>query len=400
MLGFFTTINSQTKVEPISTNGLNYLSELYYNQSNWKALIGLESLIIANDSIQSNAFSRLGQAFYYTNLLPKAEKYLKKAYQLNPDETTLFFYYYSIYFQGFTQEANQLKNKMSQKTIEQIENATPISTLESIAFEAGIKSLKEKEVGGNLNYASILTSWNLDNSFKLNIGINYLTQSLTVASYSQPEIYISLPIALGKGWTLTPVYHGVFNKYTLKSDADNTVETIKIGFFQAALNKRINQFNIGINLGNHFDNTTTKTTSFSKTIILNTLQLGFSSSYLFQFGPEFYYLLNPNYYILSQNRSGTKTSGNAVNINNSFYWKKWSLLTSYLSKDDFLFADNSASYYFNSPGKIKNRYSLSIGKVLSTHFESLITYQKEEQTTTEIVSINYNSLFLTLKYKL
>ncbi len=400
ILGFFGTLNAQDKTETLSVKGINFLTDFYYNQSNWVALKTLEPAIKANDSLQPHVYSRLGQSFYFSNDFVTAEKYLKKANSLNSDETTLYFYYYAIYFQGYSQEANQLKNKMSPKMVQQIEGYTPVSTLESVSFEGGIKSLKEKDIGGNLNYVSISTSWNLNHSLKLNLGFNYLSQEINSASYTQPEYYISLPWALGNGWTFTSVFHGLTNDDKYISDPENKIVSNKLGFIQGGINKRINQLNLGINIGTHFLNSTLSSTTKNETTKENTLQLGFSGSYLFQFGPEFYYLLNPNFAVLTQNAYGIITNGNALNISNSFFWGKWSLLTSYLTKDEQLYADNLGSYYFNAEGSIKNRYSISIGANLSTHFETLITYQKELQATTTYPTINYNSIFLTLKYKL
>lgn len=409
-LFFFFTAFGQKNQEKISENGLLFLAKTYQSQSNWDAIINLESDINSLKRKNVVLLFNLGTAFYYTSNFEKASRYLQKSNAIAFDENTAILLYYSLYNQGYIQEANWLKTKMNNNSIALIEKDLPSKRIESVTFESGVKFLKEKNLGGDLLYGMNLINANISNSIKLNTAFSHINQELEISKFAQNEVFASFPTTFKNGFTISPSAHAVFSTsnyigpiiiqppFPFPTIIPFTTSTkTNLFYLQIGASKRFQNLTIKPSFGMHFnyvtetisDNSNTKTSS-------KTYQYGGSLFYNLTIKKSCNLVLNPNYYYLTQSNN----TGQSSSFNIYCYLKKWQFITSYLSKDNLLFASNDGLYYYNLFQNIKSRYGLSAGRSVLKNASVLLTYQKEFQDNQFNISNTYNSIFLTINFKL
>ena len=409
-LFFCFTAFAQEKQEKMSENGLLFLIKTYHNQSNWEAIISQENAINLLTTKNSILLYNLGKAFYYASNFEKAAHYLQISNAVRSDENTTILLYYSLYQQGNIQEANWLKTKMNNNLIFQIEKDFPTKTIESITLESGIKFLKEKDLGTDLYYGMVLVNANVSNVVKINAAYGHIKQEFGTTKYAQNEVFASFPTTFKKGLIFTPSAHAVFSTsnyfgptivqpsfpFPLFIPFATSTKT-NLFYLQMGISKRFQNLTIKPSFGVHLstvnetlsDNSTRKTSS-------NTYQYGGSLFYKMAFNKFSSLVLNPNYYYLNQSNN----KGQTINGNLFYYLKKWQFSANYLSKDNLLFADNDGLYYYNLFQDIKSRYGLSCGRTITKNTLATLTYQKELQKNSINISNNYDSIFITLTFKL
>ncbi|MBC7440082.1 MAG: hypothetical protein H7250_08880 [Flavobacterium sp.] len=409
-LFFFFTALGQKNQDKMSENGLLFLTKTYHNQSNWDAIISQENNINSLDTKNPELLFNLGKAFYFTSNYEKAVRYLQKSNAIRFDENTAILLYYSLYDQGYIQEANWLKTKMNVNSIALIEKDFPAKTIESVTLESGIKLLNEKNLGNNLYYGMGLVDANISKIVKLNAAYSHINQELETIKYAQNEVFVSFPTTFKNGFIVNPSAHAVFttSNYTGPIIIQppfpfppvipfTTSTKTNLLYLQMGLSKRFQNLTIKPSFGVHFsnvnetltDNTTIKTTS-------KTYQYGGALFYNLAINKSCKLVLNPNYYYLYQ----SDKKGQSINFNLFCYLKKWQFLTSYLSKGNLLFAGNEGLYYYNLLQDIKSRYGFSAGRTIFKNTLVLLTYQKEFQKNQFNISNTYDSIFLTLTFKL
>jgi hypothetical protein len=409
-LFFCFTFFAQEKKEKMSENGLLFLTKTYHNQSNWDAIISLENAINSLTSKNSILLYILGKAFYYTSNFEKAAHYLQLSNALQLDENTTILLYYSLFQQGNIQEANWLKTKMNNNSIAQIEKDFPTKSIESITLESGIKFLKEKDLGTDLYYGMVLVNANVSKTIKINAAYSHIKQEFGTTKYAQNEVFTSFPITFKNGLIFTPSAHAVFSTSSYFGPTIVQPPFPFPPFIPFATSSKTNLFYLQMGVSKRFQNLTFKPSfgvhlsKVNETLSDNATSENSSNTY--QYGGSLFYkmainkfsslVLNPNYYYLNQSNNKGKT----ININLFYYLKKWQFSANYLSKDNLLFADNDGMYYFNLFQDIKSRYGFSTGRTIFKNTSAILTYQKELQNSQFNISNNYDSIFLTLTFKL
>lgn len=390
----------QAQVYPVTKEKVGYLAGFYYQQSNWNELIKLKYNIIALDDPE--LIGKLGVAEFYKKQYASSERHLKKYLKKYPDsplERELLFY--SILFQSQELEARRELYKSDASLQEKLLKNNPQKLFKEVTLETGIRDLKQTEIGNPIQYISGGITLEIGKSVNAKFVINYLSQKIYSGKYTQPEVYFSLPVALGDGWKITPAIHGLINDYK----TDNELFTLKNKLFFTQLNiqKRYGSFTIKPSFGVHFSNDEVGGAgAASLKMDENIIQTGLTLGYTAKLSSDLYYNITPSYYFLKSSKSTSNgNNDNAFSINNSFYFKDWSFFASFLQKNGINpFAENEGEYYFNLKNEIKSRFSFSLGYDVSRQLNLMGTFQLEDQRNIIFSqTLNYQSYYLTLKYK-
>lgn len=388
---------------------LVFLANFYTNQQNWEQLEKLEYRILASNN--ADLFSTLGKLYYSKNDLKKAEKYFKQSYQINKNREIDLEYFFTLYLQGYVQEANFLRKKLSTANLNYTNIHFPQKTMNYLALGGGIKVIEDKNLGGNLNYGSLMMGLNLTSQTTLDIGGNYISQKINQGDLKQQEAHLGAFINIKNYFQIIPAIH--FTQATYNGISDNTNYEGKSNFYNGSLSisKRIRNFTISPNIGYIFGKNEINYT-FDQSITQKAFQYGLGLHYKLKLSQNLYWTISPSFYQINQNNrtiskvenSEDETSedikGQAIAINTTFYYKKFILGFDYLKKDNNLFSLYHAKYFYNFPGEIKYNLSSTLGYQINSNFNLYITAQKEQNIRTyDNLSFNYNNYFLTLIYK-
>lgn len=392
LLNFIDLSNAQTN-EQLSQKQVEFLTDIYLKQANYKGLIRLSPYL--KHSNNSKLIGALGIAEFYTKNYTSAEKHLSRANALDTkNELYQELHFYSLLNRGYYFEAQHQISKMEYRLKKRIQALYPSKFFSSAFLEGGVKQLKQKELGRALNYYSLGMTHELGYSAQLNWASNFLSQQLRTAKIDQTELFANIPIALGKGWVITPSTHAIHSNYT-GSIVDFGINN-QLLFTQVNLRKRLGNLTLQPSIGVHFNQIKSKTNSFT-TQNKQILQMGATLGYKTKLTKQLVYAVYPSYYAIRDYEKDA-SSRYGIDVANNFYYKKWHIFTSYLKKDAEFYATNEGRFYHNTTNNIDNRFSFSIGRKINKQFNILGTAQIEKQTTARNQTLNYNSYFLTLNY--
>lgn len=394
--------------DPSPAEKMEKLMSIYAAQQNWDQIVALETQATNVKPASPAIYHYLGEAFFRKENYVNAEKYLTKAHLLNSkNPNTRILLYYSRKYMGYDSDAEVLKTKMDAAGKSSVEKDFPVSKLSSLMAEAGIRSLSEKNIGGNITYLGLAANWQPGYRLGIVTGFNYLTQNIDTGSYNQPEIYIALPYNLGKNWQLTPAFHGAYNFFSKNIPRPVPGQSFKtnqyLNLLQLNIAKRMGTLTIEPSVGLQLIQTNNQFRGplgalHNLVIQDNYIQAGLALYYQIVLNKNTYWLISPSYNYVSNTYINEK--GSLFSLTSSVYYKKLRVHAGYMSKSPMPIADRTGIYYYNFPYKVNSNISAGIGYKLSAKTALTGTYQFESQNrTTEKYNLHYHSFYITLIYK-
>jgi|LakMenE01Jun11ns_1017448.scaffolds.fasta_scaffold9954994_6 hypothetical protein len=395
---------------------LLFLTNFYVNQQNWTELEKLESKLV--NTKQADILALLGKAYYYQNNLTKAEKFYRQSYLVDKSKDVDLEYFLALYLQGHLQEANLLRDQMSTLNLQYANIHYPNKTMSYLSLESGVKQIKETEIGENMFYGSLMAGVNVSPQASLDLGFSHVNQRINQGQVQQNEAHIGSQINVKNYFSLLPALHYAKTTFNGLSVANSYAGTSTNYLASLSLYKRFYNLSImpqvGYILGetNTTFNQTNTLDNFNQNSKQKALQLGLTLSYKLKLSNHFYWQLTPSYYYINQNNSrqiidgldetnsSETTTGKAIDINSTFYYKKFTVAFNYLTKDDVLLATNQSKFFYNFPGRLNYNLSTTLGYAISPKFDLYLTFQKEQNIRQfDQQTLNFNNYFLKLSYK-
>ena len=412
---------------------------------------------VKEDTVVYNADDYLdnfpkGVALFKQKRYAAAEKYLRKSFKANPADETARYLYYSLLYQGHDLEAAIFKTDNPKYTF-----AFPAYKrgFESVYISFGPRVSAQPDDAGNIYFGGYGTLFRLRDDVRFWHTVSYVEQNDNLGSYKQGEYFSGMYYQLRGGWSVNPTLHYIYTDYktfiteqndvtytnVYDSPADDITyvttarQNIRYSFEGAThylnvvvpFSKRINTLTLEVSPAAYLvSNKSTGgftytengvTDSFQRNLLLGSEiyagdgngQLDSSfTSVIGQIGLSMGYQLPLKGEPIHIRLGGALQF--AKNMASVFTWNAYILgritpyfwvHANYTMKGAIPLALHQDGIFLNHYNKIKDRAGISLQLNPLKRFSPIFTYQYELQERTEDgMRLTYNSVYLTLKYRL
>lgn len=406
-----------------------------------------EDTFIAATKLQTNSFSRGAYLFQKGNYAG-AEKYLRQAFNIQPDETAARYLFYALLYQGYDLEAARFKQEYPQYTFIL---PPPRKGPESVYMEFGPRVSVPPDTAGNIYYASVGGFIRVSSEARLWQSATYLRQDFNLGRFTQGEYFAALYTSLPHQWMLKPSVHYIYNRFAGIYNTNRNVnysDTVGGTIYNTTAEQVIRYNNPGTAHYLHLSLPVSKRLNTLSLEILPSVQL-IRSKYRVDYtytasgltdsiqdneikGTRPYSASGEGRYDTSETSFiGQIGAGAAWNVSiagrplllraAAFYLfnnmgentlafnagltyhlrKNFRIYANWMRKGKLPFSLDTEGQYFNHYHTIRNRASMSIQLFPMRQFSPLFTYQFEQQERfLDKTILNYHSIYLTIKYSL
>ncbi len=396
---------------------------------------------------------RTGVAFYNRKMYAFSEKYFRKAYAIYQTKDIAQYIYYGLIFRGLFSEAE--KFNLENHKICEISSHYRKGT-ESLNLDAGLRFSNDMGIAGNILYSNLGRLSKPKPNVTLMQSIFYLQQKNPSGDYTQFEYFISREAFTKNGWYYKPSIHYALTLFNTSSTAIShytdsiysslpptglitvkntgtvndkyTIRGTNHSFNLAyQINKRKGPLTFGFEpaaqvvytafrvKSNYTDSgiydssvngihvfsipySDTGSKTKDSTTISYIGQIGMSIAYTWPLkGTPIFSRLSGYYLFDNKGRDAIAWNFYSLLTVNDKFWIHFS----YSYKGALPWAFNSEEIYYNTYNTVKSRTSLTIQFMPLKRFSPMLTYQYEQDLrATDNIKVKYNSIYLTLKYRL